>query len=210
MPTTLTTDKHNYHEDCLTVIRHLEGGEPPRLLLHVCCGPCGSFPLTLLAPHFHLTIYYANSNIYPEKEFQKRYKNLKKLVSGLKREYGFKIKVIKAKYEHEKYMEPLRAYAELPERGYRCKLCYEKRLREAFIYASKHGFPYVATTLTSSREKDSQLINKIGLGLEQEYQNVKYLPSDFKKGLGNRRRQELIARYELYVQKYCGCEYSKR
>ena len=37
----------------------------PRLLLHVCCGPCSAWPLMFLNPYFDITIYYNNSNIYP-------------------------------------------------------------------------------------------------------------------------------------------------
>ena len=42
------------------------------LLMHVCCAPCACFPLTYVCEHFDLTIYFDNSNIYPEEEYQKR------------------------------------------------------------------------------------------------------------------------------------------
>ena len=35
--------------------------EKPTLLLHACCGPCSTFPLADLCPHFKVTIYYNNS-----------------------------------------------------------------------------------------------------------------------------------------------------
>ena len=46
----------------------------PKLLLHVCCGPCCSNVVKELSEYFDITIYYSNSNIYPKEEYTRRYK----------------------------------------------------------------------------------------------------------------------------------------
>ena len=64
------------------------------------------------------------------------------------------------------------------------------------------------TTLSISPHKNAQVLNQIGLELEESY-NVKYLCSDFKKKNGYKRSCELSEIYGLYRQNYCGCIYSK-
>ena len=72
----------------------------------------------------------------------------------------------------------------------------------------KRGFDYFTTTLSISPHKNAQVLNQIGLELEESY-NVKYLCSDFKKKNGYKRSCELSEIYGLYRQNYCGCIYSK-
>ena len=59
-----------------------------------------------------------------------------------------------------------------------------------------------------SPHKNAQVLNQIGLELEESY-SVKYLCSDFKKKNGYKRSCELSEIYGLYRQNYCGCIYSK-
>ena len=68
-------------------------------------------------------------------------------------------------------------------------------------------FDYFTTVMTISRQKNSQIINEIGLKLSLKYQ-TKYFVSDFKKKKGIDRSWELKKEYELYNQLYCGCKYS--
>lgn len=52
-------------------------GLPMKLLLHACCGPCSLEPVRMLLAEGHsLTIYYANSNIYPAAEYDHRLQTL--------------------------------------------------------------------------------------------------------------------------------------
>ena len=81
-------------------------------------------------------------------------------------------------------------------------------MKEAFQYASDNHFDYFTTVMTISRQKDSQVLNKIGLELEKEFPDVHYFVSDFKKGGGQVRRDEIVEEYNLYHQDYCGCVYS--
>ena len=82
-------------------------------------------------------------------------------------------------------------------------------MEKSFIYAKKHGFDYVTTTLSISPYKNANWINEIGKELEQKY-GIKYLYADFKKKNGYKKSIEFSKEYNLYRQDYCGCVYSKR
>ena len=48
-----------------------------RLLVHACCGPCSIMPTRLLAEEGHeISVFYANSNIAPAAEYEKRLREL--------------------------------------------------------------------------------------------------------------------------------------
>lgn len=202
------TGKINYYKKSVAEIESLPLGKKPKLLMHVCCGPCSCFPLTFLCPHFDLTLYFNNSNIYPEAEYQRRLDELLKLLEYVKRDYGYEVKVITKPYKNEEYMKDLSAYANEREGGARCRLCYRKRMAEAYDFAEENGFDYFCTVMTISRQKDSQILNAIGKELEPLHPHTKYFYSDFKKNKGIDKGQELRDHYFLYKQGYCGCVYS--
>ena len=65
--------KINYQKEqdkLLKIIK--ESGKKPTLLLHVCCGPCFTYPYEMIKDYFDITIIYNNSNIYPEEEYNRR------------------------------------------------------------------------------------------------------------------------------------------
>ena len=180
----------------------------PKILLHVCCGPCSAYPLTFLCPIFDVTIMYNNSNIYPESEYQKRLGELKKLIEYYKRDFGYEINLIEPKYDNESYNVDLEPYKDLPEGQIRCFICYEKRMDQAFKYADENGFDYFTSVMTISRYKNAQKINEIGEKLQNKYKHTKYFFSDFKKKNGEIQGKQLADKYDLYQQKYCGCKYT--
>lgn len=201
--------KNNYYKKSNQILDNLKGlPTKPKLLLHACCGPCSTFPLTYLCPNFEVTIFFNNSNIYPENEYVRRLEELKKFLGYFKRDYGYEVKLIVTKYDNEKYNVDLEPYKDLPEGETRCFICYEKRMNEAYEYASKNGFDYFTTVMTISRQKNSQILNEIGEKLSQKYPNVKYFYSDFKKNKGIDMAREMRIKYDLYQQLYCGCKYT--
>ncbi len=197
----------NYYDKGEEIIASF-GGEKKSLLMHVCCAPCACFPLTYVCKHFDLTIYFDNSNIYPEEEYQKRLGELEKLIFYIKRDYGYDIKLIVPAYNHEKYMEDLLPYKDEPECGKRCHICYNKRMKSSYDFAEEHGFDYFCTVMTISREKNSLILNHIGEELEKTHSKTKYFYSDFKKHDGALIGVNMRKGYDLYYQKYCGCEFS--
>jgi len=201
--------KINYYKKSNQILDNLKGlPTKPKLLLHACCGPCSTFPLTYLCPNFDVTIFFNNSNIYPENEYARRLEELRKFLGYFKRDYGYEVKLIVTKYDNEKYNMDLEPFKDLPEGETRCFICYEKRMNEAYEYASKNGFDYFTTVMTISRQKNSQILNAIGEKLSQKYPNVKYFYSDFKKNKGIDMAREMRIKYDLYQQLYCGCKYT--
>lgn len=181
--------------------------EKPNLLLHVCCAPCSIFPLEILSDFFNITVYYFNPNIFPKEEFEKRFNNVEKYISILKKQNKI-INLVKGDYKHKEYMIDLLPFKDQKEGLDRCKLCYKKRLEEAFIYATNNKFDYVGTVMTSSRQKDSKVLNEIAEQLQLKYSNIKYFFSDFKKHSWSEKGYKKAIELGIYTQKYCGCEFS--
>ena len=178
----------------------------PRLLLHCCCAPCSSATLERLQREYNVDIFFYNPNIEPENEFRKRAGEEERFIRAFRPDGG--VKVIVADYDHAAFGKIAKGRENQPERGERCRLCYELRLRKTADYAKTHGYDCFTTSLSVSPYKSAQWINEIGEKLSEEYL-VAFLHSDFKKQNGYRRSIELSREYGLYRQDYCGCVYSK-
>ena len=194
----------------------------PKLLLHACCGPCSSYVIEYLSKYFDITIYYYNPNIHPSEEYYRRLNELKKFLAKFPDAINNSVKLVEDSYNPEEYFQATRTKEEPelqtePERGERCRRCYEFRMRRAFKYAVKNSFDWFTTTLSISPYKDAEKINTIGKSLQDEefekeknLETTKFLPSDFKKHGGFLRSTQLSAEYGLWRQDYCGCIYSKQ
>lgn len=200
--------KINYYNISLDEIKKIHGETRPKLLLHGCCGPCSCWPLLFLCPHFDVTIMYNNSNIFPEEEYWKRFEELKKLLAFMKTDYGYEVGLIRTEYNNEEFSKDLDPYKDQKEGGPRCFICYRKRMSEAFDYAEENGFDYFTTVMTISRQKNSQILNTIGKGLQTKHKKCKYFFSDFKKDGGINKGASLRDKYGLYQQLCCGCKYT--
>ncbi len=180
----------------------------PKILLHVCCGPCSAFPLTFLSPYFDITIYYNNSNIYPSNEYYRRLEEMKRFVEQLNIDLGLNVKYVIPTYDEEKYSHKLSVFKDAREGGERCFLCYRLRLEEAYEYAYRNSYDYITTVMSVSSQKNSVKLNEIGEELQNKYFPVKYFFSDFKKKQGAELGRQISNKYGLYRQQYCGCRYS--
>ena len=175
-----------------------------KLLLHSCCGPCSSYVIDYLNKYFDITILYYNPNIYPESEYLKRLSEQQRLIE----EYNNKsIKVVEIGYNPNEFYEVVKGHEKDKEGEERCHICYKLRLEASIKYAKEHNFDYFTTTLSVSPYKNSDVLNNIGISLENEY-NIKYLYADFKKKDGYKKSIELSKKYNLYRQDYCGCIFS--
>ena len=195
----------NYQKILLETLSNLKSsGKKPSLLLHVCCGPCFTIPFEILKDYFKITLIYNNSNIYPEKEYNRRLNELKTYIKDIKAD----IQVIEFPYDYSTYIEDLKPYGDMPEGHERCRVCFRKRLSFGFKYARDHGFDYYGTVMTISRYKNAQDLNKIGRELQAQYPTVKWLDADFKKNDGYEKSLLIIKEHKMYLQEYCGCEFS--
>lgn len=201
----------------------------PRLLLHVCCGPCSSAVLERLMGIFDVSVYFYNPNIHPEKEYYRRLGELeyflqKKSLQG-SCDTG-EVFLIKAAYNPQDFFSAIQVdlFPERktePEQGERCEQCYHLRIKKVAIFAAENGYDYFTTALSISPHKDVKKINSIGNDLEkwlatdgmsfsQSSHTPRYLYADFKKRNGYKRSLELSKEFDLYRQTYCGCVFSSR
>ena len=190
--------KNNFDEKMQKIIEGLEN--KPKLLLHSCCAPCSSACLERIAGFFQVTVLYYNPNIDDEGEYEKRKAEQIRFLqaTGL-------ADIIDCAHEKEKFEAMSKGLEEEPERGKRCYLCYELRLRKTAEVAKQEGFDYFCTTLTLSPHKNAEWLNEIGYACQEEY-GVSYLPSDFKKRGGYLRSLQLSEQYNLYRQDFCGLQ----
>lgn len=180
----------------------------PKLLIHACCAPCSTYPLTRLKDLFDITIYFNNSNIYPFLEYDRRKDELIKFLGVFNKENNVDIKLIITDYDGENFTRKLEYGKDEREKGKRCKFCYAYRLNEAYLYALENNFDYFSTVMTISSQKDEKTLNNIGRILESKHKKVKFIEHNFKKKNGHHKKIELTKKYNLYNQQYCGCKFS--
>ena len=128
-----------------------------RILLHACCAPCSSAIVECLVNHgYKPVIFYSNSNIFPENEYEKRKNECVRyaLETGLD--------IVNDSYMHDEWRCIAKGFEREPERGLRCTECFRYRLERAARYAHEHGFDVLTTTLASSRWKDLIQVNAAG------------------------------------------------
>lgn len=198
----------SYDKEMQQILKKLSAEEnPPRLLLHSCCAPCSTVCLERLSEYFSVTVYYANPNIYPEKEYLFRKQEQIAFIGRFP--FRNPVSFLDADYDTASFYEAVKGHEGDPERGERCRMCYRLRLSRTADAAAAGGFAWMATTLTLSPLKDTEALNRIGEE-EAARAGVKWLPSDFKKRNGFLRSCEITAEYGMYRQDYCGCVYSLR
>ena len=197
----------NYQKELDAVLKRIEKGTVPKLFLHSCCAPCSSYVLEYLSQYFSITDFYYNPNISPADEYEKRTKELRRLIHEMP--FVHPVEFLEGAYEPQRFYDAIKGLEEVHEGGERCFICYRLRMEESARLAAEGGYDYFTTTLSISPLKNAQKINEIGEELARKY-GVCHLPSDFKKRNGYRRSVELSAEYGLYRQDYCGCVFSKR
>jgi epoxyqueuosine reductase len=168
------------------------------ICMHLCCGPCTTYPLTALRAKGHqVRGFFFNPNIHPFREFERRLAAVDLLAAGTGleitgcREYG------------------LRDYLRLvgPDETQRCRLCYRMRLLPTIEHAMASGADAFTTTLLYSRYQNHALIRQVGQELADQH-SFRFYYEDFREGW--QQGIDLAIRMELYRQPYCGCIYSEQ
>lgn len=169
----------------------------PRVLLHICCGPCATYPVPWLKEQgYEVMGYFYNPNIHPFTEHEKRKEALQVYaeLAG--------IKVI-----YEEGYDPVTYFQQVTYReSQRCRFCYQIRLERTAQIARKGKFDFFTSTLLVSKYQKHELIKEIGEEMGDKY-GVPFLYQDFREGF-----YETVTRsraMELYRQQYCGCLYSE-
>lgn len=170
-----------------------------KVLLHSCCAPCATYPLHLLRCGGHLVQgVFINPNIYPEGEEAKRWDVYRDWAGTAD------LTVVRADVSHREWLDAVSGGLEKPGR---CFLCYRFRMRKAAAAAKAEGFDCFTTTLLISPYQDHDAVIR-AMEEASDAEGVPYLYQDFRPGY--RRSREMARGAHLYMQKYCGCEFSLR
>ena len=176
---------------------------PKEVLLHSCCAPCSAAILEWMRQNSVTpTIFFYNPNIYPEKEYLIR----KREIDNYARALG--IRIIDGDYRHDLWRISVLGLEKEPERGRRCLACFSHRMLVTAEVARKEGFSHFTTTLAGSRWKDNEQIRQAASRAEALIPGPKYWDVNWKKGGLQTRRSELLKENNFYNQLYCGCEFS--
>jgi len=179
--------------------------EGAAILLHACCAPCSSAIVECMLKHgMRPTVFFSNPNIHPVQEYTIRKQELMRFLKQQD------VPFVEDDYQHDMWLSGVKGLENEPERGKRCSRCFEWRLRQAARYASENGFPWLTTTLASSRWKNIEQINEAGRRATADFPNVTFWEQNWRKGGLQERRNELLRYYDFYNQTYCGCEFSQR
>ncbi|MDY7002279.1 MAG: epoxyqueuosine reductase QueH, partial [Thermodesulfobacteriota bacterium] len=170
----------------------------PKILLHVCCGPCALYPVrTLRDQGFEVTGLFYNPNIHPLMEYVRRRDALREVADKLD------LPVI---YKDEEY-DPARYFREVAFReANRCFHCYFMRLERTASIARRGKFDAFTTTLLYSKFQKHDQIVQLGLDLAGGGE-LKFHSQDFREGW--KQGIDLSREWGIYRQQYCGCLYSE-
>lgn len=169
-----------------------------KLLLHICCGPCACYPVSVLQEEgVEVQGWFYNPNIHPFKEFQRRLEALEQLAAQWQLQVDY----------HRRYglRDYLRRVVFHEDR--RCRLCYEMRLTAAARRTRELGLDAFSTTLLYSRYQQHEVIREVAEEAARQ-EGVSFYYRDFRPGW--QQGIDLSRRLELYRQPYCGCIYSEQ
>lgn len=166
-----------------------------RVVLHACCGPCLIEPLDALrAGGFELFVVYANPNIHPFSEYERR----RDALFEHARANG--VDVVEVPYDPVLWLEATAGVWREPAE--RCRACWRLRLTLAAEVAAECGAGALATTLTVSPYQDATALDAIAREVAEAY-GMAYVGRDFRD-----RYQTAVRRSKdlgMYRQRYCGC-----
>lgn len=170
-----------------------------RIMLHACCGPCLLEPYDALAAGHEVRVLYANPNIHPADEYERRRDTLLAYAA----ESAIEVDVLA--YEPDAWRAAVAGVEDDPSR--RCRRCFALRLGMAARHAASQGFDAVATTLTVSPYQDPEAIREAGEAACAR-EGVEFMVTDFRDRYpeATRRSREL----GMYRQNYCGCHLSMK
>lgn len=176
-----------------------------KVLLHCCCAPCSAAILEwMLQNEVQPTLFFYNPNIFPLEEYERRKAEIVMYAAKIG------VEIIDGDYDHDAWKACVAGHECDPERGGRCLLCFEMRLRRTAEVAAERGFDTIATTLASSRWKSLEQIEEAGQRAASGQKGVTFWAKNWRKGGLQQRRGELLKENQFYNQQYCGCEFSKK
>lgn len=174
-------------------------GRAGRMLLHACCGPCSLEPTRIFADEgIDFAIHYANSNIFPPEEYERR---LATLIEHVSEPRG--IELVEGDYDPEAWEREVAVHG--TDREARCRACYRLRFEETARVAEERGFDTISSTLSISPYQLTDVICE-ELEAAAERHGLKADARDFRDRYQEATR---VSREKgMYRQNYCGCRFS--
>ncbi len=167
------------------------------LLLHICCGPCATYPVPRLRElGFELAGWWYNPNIQPAGEQARRADSARLLAARVG------LPLTEGAYEPARYEAAVRGHEAM---GERCRRCYHLRLEAAAAEAARRGIGAFTTTLLISPYQEQAALREIGEEAAAAH-GVQFFFENLRRGWAERGR--LAREYGLYLQQYCGCRFS--
>lgn len=168
-----------------------------KILLHHCCAPCSINVLDELSKERDIEGFWYNPNIHPNGEHENRFKSLEQLLRS-------RDIILHVKDGSSYDIDAWKANAP-PSPPERCSYCYYLRMNETAFTAKQAGIPEFSTTLLSSPYQKHDIIKQIGERVARAY-GLKFYYKDFRPSYYEGRNK--ARRDGMYMQKYCGCEFS--
>lgn len=172
-------------------------------MLHACCAVCAGYPLNLLREKgLEPVVYFFNPNIHPVEEYNRR---LEELIRYCEKQ---NIKLIIGENKTQEWFDYVKGLEQEPERGERCKKCFEYRLTETAKKAKENGINTFSTTLFISPHKVRNDIIEAGIKAAEKY-GLAFDDTDFRKQNGFLKTMTIAKEENFYRQNYCGCIYAQ-
>lgn len=178
-----------------------------KLLLHTCCAPCVLPILEYLKDKdLDITLYYFNPNILNREEYKKRLLEVIKVANIYKCKYVFE------EYDHDGWVLFLKKNLDLDldkytENGLRCRWCLYMRLKYSFVFAKDGGYDMISSCFLTNLYKDSDFVRETLVDLTKN-SCVEFFDINVDKKVFYASGVELCKKYDVYRQKFCGCEFS--
>ena len=169
-----------------------------KILLHICCAVCTSFPLSILQGEgWRVFGFFFNPNIHPYQEYRRRLETVQQFAEDVDLEV-----IYRDEYDVVGFLREI-----VFRESQRCHICYHMRLDATAGLAKKSRMDGFTSTLLYSKKQNHELICQMGEEIGQT-KGVPFIYRDFRNGWqeGAEKSKEL----KLYRQQYCGCIFSEQ
>jgi len=171
------------------------------MLVHICCSVDSHFFLERLKREFpdeELVAFFYDPNIHPYSEYRLRLLDVERSCRRLG------IPLIEGEYDYERWLAAVRGLEREPEKGERCRVCFDHRLKAAARKAAELGHRRYTTTLLVSPLKSQRQLRQSGAAVDAEL-GTEFVFVDYRSGGGTQEQARVAREERLYRQDYCGC-----
>ena len=171
------------------------------MVVHICCSVDSHYFLEEIRKEFpdeKIIGFFYDPNIHPYSEYRLRLLDVQRSC----KELG--IDLIEGDYDYENWLEAIRGLEDEPEKGERCRVCFDNRLSETVRLTKELGEKRWTTTLLISPLKSQNMLQEIGNSLAKE-SGTEFIFRDYRSNGGVQKQSKAVKENRLYRQNYCGC-----